>query len=203
MICAHAPGFDLCERRYVVDRLLHVPHLVRINHEYRTGRARILPCKRRIIYRGKTARTGTSRLGITRREVPLTLPLWVVDDRTYQSAAPQVIRKVCAHFHFEVVEAGLDGFFCQPCDLLVRVPWRRETTKGKERGMKWCQRSSVPRAAASFHQGRRTQPACRRHVGRVSIVNLPSMKNAGWPAVSLTLANVQWPRAPSFSLLLP
>ena len=154
-IRAYVPRFDLCERGHIVDRLLHVPHLVRVNHKYCTGRTRVLPCERRIICRGDAARTGTGRLGVVRRRVPLTLPLWVVDDRTYQPAAPQVIREVCAHFHFEVVEAGLDGFFCQPCDLLIRVPWRRENEREK-RDIKWCQRSNVPRAVASFHQGRHT-----------------------------------------------
>jgi hypothetical protein len=77
--------------------LLHVPHLVRVDHKHRTGRTCILPCERETItaIRRKVARP----------------PLWVVDDRTYQSAAAQVVREVCAHFHFEVVEAGLDGFF--------------------------------------------------------------------------------------------
>ena len=87
VICAHAPGFDLCERRHVVDRLLHVPHLVRVNHEYRTSRTRILPCERRVICRREAAPTGTGtgKIGIARWGVPF--PLWVIDYRTYQFAA--------------------------------------------------------------------------------------------------------------------
>lgn len=41
-----SPGLDLCERGHVVDCLLHVPHLVRIDHEYRAGRTRVLPGER-------------------------------------------------------------------------------------------------------------------------------------------------------------
>ena len=73
VICVHAPGFDLCERGHIVDRLLHVPHPVRVNHEYRTSRTRILPCKRRIISRGEVVRTGTDKLGIVRRGITLSL----------------------------------------------------------------------------------------------------------------------------------
>ena len=97
---------DLCQRGHVVDRLLHVPHLVRVDHEHRTGRTRVLPCE-------PWAAWQACGIGLG-RDV-----LQVVDDRANQSAAPQVVREVCAHFHFEVVESGLDGFLCQPGDLLV------------------------------------------------------------------------------------
>jgi len=56
---ACAPGFDLCERRNVVDRLRHLPHLVRIDHEHRAGRTRVLPGERGATWE-------TRRLGITR-----------------------------------------------------------------------------------------------------------------------------------------
>jgi hypothetical protein len=105
---ARAPGLDLSEGGHIVDRLLHVPHLVRIDHEHRAGRTRVLPCERGAAWE-------TRRLGIT-REV-----LRVVYDRAYEPAAAQVVREVHAHFHFEVVEAGLDGFFRQLGYLLIRV----------------------------------------------------------------------------------
>jgi hypothetical protein len=41
-----APGLDLLERRHIVDRLLHVPDLVRVDHEHGPGRPRILPTER-------------------------------------------------------------------------------------------------------------------------------------------------------------
>lgn len=54
-----APGLDLGERRNIVDRLRHVPYLVRIDHEHRAGRTCVLPGE-------GGAAWETRRLGITR-----------------------------------------------------------------------------------------------------------------------------------------
>jgi hypothetical protein len=105
----HAPGLDLCKRRDVVDRRLHVPHLVRVDHEHRTGRTRILSHERRA-------------LCWVPRLVSVWEVLWVVNDRADQPPTPQIVREVSADFHFEVVEAGLNAFFCQAGNFVIRVP---------------------------------------------------------------------------------
>jgi hypothetical protein len=104
-MCTGAPGLDLLQRRHILDRLLHVPHLIRVDHQHGPGRPCILPGKRR------TARVA--------RHVAVREVLWVVDDRADQLAAAQVIRAVRADFHLEVVEAGLHGLSRQTRDLLV------------------------------------------------------------------------------------
>ena len=106
-----APGLDLCERRDVVDRWLHVPHLIRVDHEYCSCGTRILPYQRRALW--------VSCWLVSFREV-----LRVVNYRADQLAASQVVREVCADFYLEVVETGPDGFFCQASNFGVRVPWR-------------------------------------------------------------------------------
>ena len=58
-LLACAPGLDLCESRDVVDRLRHVPDLVRIDHEHRAGRTCVLPGERGAAWE-------TRRLGIIR-----------------------------------------------------------------------------------------------------------------------------------------
>ena len=61
IFCVRVPGFDLCERGHVVDRRLHVPHLVRVDHEHRTGRACVFPCERRTCWEATVRKLGLDR----------------------------------------------------------------------------------------------------------------------------------------------
>ena len=61
--------------------------------------------------------------------------LRVVGDRTYEpaGAAPQVVCEACAHFHIEVIEAGLDSFLHQLGDSLIGVSWGPQRVKASKR----------------------------------------------------------------------
>ena len=101
------PGLNFSQAFGVLDRLIHLPHLVRVNHQYCTRRSGILS------------------LQFWAVRIPSLLVLGkvlgIVDDGSDESTSPEVRLEVASNFHLEVVEAFRDGFFCQVEDFLVRV----------------------------------------------------------------------------------
>jgi hypothetical protein len=102
------PRLDLLQSTDVVDGLLHIPHLIRIDHQYRPSRASILAPQ--LLALG----VAWYRAG---REV-----LRVINDRTYDFCTPEIVGLVRANFHLEVVEAGSDSLLSETCDFLVSIP---------------------------------------------------------------------------------
>ena len=101
------PRFNLSQAFGVLDRLVYLPYLVRINHKYRTRRSSILSPQFRAI-----------RIP---RLLVLGKMLRIVDDGPDEFASPEVSLKVTSDFHLEVIETFCDGFFRQPDYFLVRV----------------------------------------------------------------------------------
>jgi hypothetical protein len=111
MHAVDAPWLDLLQAAHIVDGLLDVPNLVGINHQHSSSGAGILPSQL-LTVEVSGHRSGRKVLG-------------VINDRTDDFSAAEIVGLVCANLHLEVVEAGRNSLFREPSNLFVGVPWRR------------------------------------------------------------------------------
>lgn len=102
------PGLNLSQAFGVLYRLIHVPHLVRVDHQYRTRRSSILS-----LQSWATRIPGLLIFGKVLR---------IVDDGSDEFASSKVSLEVTSDLHLEVVETLRHGFFRQADDFLVRIP---------------------------------------------------------------------------------
>lgn len=92
------PRLDLSQAAGVLNRLVHLPYLVRIDHQHCTRRSSILSLQ-------------LWAIRITRPPV-LGEVLRVVDNGSDEFSSSEVRLKVASDFHLEVAETFCDGFFC-------------------------------------------------------------------------------------------
>ena len=101
------PRLNLSETFGVFDSLVHLPHLVRVDHQYRTGWSSILALQfwairiPRVLVLGEVLR--------------------IINDGSDEFASSEVGLEVTPNFHFEMVEAFRNSFFCQIDDFLIRI----------------------------------------------------------------------------------
>jgi len=101
------PGLNFSQAFGVLDRLIHLPNLVRVNHQYRTRRSSIF-----------SLQSWAVRI---QRLLALGKVLRIVDDGSDEFTSSEVRLEVTSDFHLEVVETFRDSFFRQAKDLLIRV----------------------------------------------------------------------------------